>query len=62
VGGGFQIVERCLGLERRDIRRRQIEGGEFSHLVARGIVYTADQYANMAHAELLGSGDGHMLP
>jgi hypothetical protein len=31
-------------------------------LVARGLVYTADQYANMAPAELLGSGDGHKLP
>jgi len=53
VGGGFQIIESGLRLEGRDISFWKIENSEFSHLLARGIVHTADQHANVAHAVLL---------
>jgi hypothetical protein len=62
VGGGFQRVEGGFRLEGRDVGRWEVEAGKFGHLVAGGIVQATDQHANIAHAELLGSGDGRMLP
>jgi len=62
LGGGFQFVERRVRLESRDVDCRKIEGGEFGHLVARGIVHTADQDADVAHTVLLGQSGCPMLP
>src|SRR5262249_14796526 len=62
VGAGFQFVERRVGLESGDGDCRKIEGGEFSHLVARGIVHTADQDADVAHRVPLGQSGYPMLP
>jgi hypothetical protein len=53
VGGDFQIIEGGLRLESRDINLRKIEGSEFSHRLARGIVHAADQHTDVAHGVLL---------
>jgi hypothetical protein len=50
---GFAVVQGRGGLERSDVRGRQIEGGEFGHVVGGEIVHAADQHTNVAHRMLL---------
>jgi hypothetical protein len=62
VGGCFQLIKRRLRLQRGDIGGGQVEGGEFGHLIRRGVVDAADQDTNMTHGALLGHDKGAMLP
>jgi signal transduction histidine kinase len=57
VGGGFEIVEGVVGLERRGIRRGQIEDGKLGQLVAGGIVHAANQHPDMAHCSSVVQAD-----
>jgi len=53
VGGAFQIIEGGCGLKDGDISVGEIEGSEFSHRLAGGIVHAADQHADVAQGVLL---------
>src|SRR5262249_53847036 len=57
VGGGFGIVEGVVGLERRGIRRGQIEGGKLGQLVAGRIGHAANQHPDMAHCSSVVQAD-----
>ncbi len=57
-----QRIEGRLGLQVGVIHGRQVEGGEFGHLVRGGIVDAADEPANMAHGVLLDVYSSRMLP
>jgi hypothetical protein len=57
VGGGFEIVEGGVSLERRGIRRGQIEGGKLGQLVAGRIVDAANQHPDMADCSCVVQAD-----
>jgi len=62
VGGAFQIIEGGLRLQHGDISLGEVEGSEFSHRRARGIVHAADQHADVTDGDLLGQCGGPMVP
>src|SRR5687768_3769349 len=61
MGGRLEGIERGLGLQRRDIRDREIETGELGHRIRCILVNRTNQHPNSAHTVLPMSSSTGML-